>query len=390
MGGGPGRRQAGGQGGGHGGGQGGGLGRLQATTVAHRLLRLLGSGPGDDGRAVRVAGPAASPRVPEPVVLPDPLLQDALLGDALPPDAPLLDTRLLDVLPPDVLHRAWLASRSWDAVAGLAEVWGALGAPERDAVARPLGHGHAGPLRLGGHAARQTDATTCGSAVLTMLAAAGDPFLALWLVTGRLVPDGSGGHHRPPELRGAGPADLAHLAPATPVDRFGAVQRAVKHASTRGALGPLPWPGALGTPPWTAARTARYPGAAYASVLVDDTDTGHLTAVLDRVDAALARGFPVPLYTGGDLSRGVVTAVPRHVVLLVPPGADGPPGGSPGARPATSTGARAYAVYEPAGGRVHRLTRAEVLAPAGPRAALGGWSHVCWAVLPAHGGPVTG
>jgi hypothetical protein len=239
-----------------------------------------------------------------------------------------------------------------------------------------------------------------------MLAAAGDPFLALWLVTGRLVtgspatgspatgspatgrrasegsargrpvtdgpgPSGGSDGYVPPELRGAGAADLAT---ATAAARFAALQRAVKRASTRGALGPLPWPGALGTPPWGAARTARFPGAAYTSVLVDDTDRGHLAAVLDRADAALAAGVPVPLYTGGDLATGPATAVPRHVVLLVPPRSDRP----------TRHGEDhpAYTVYEPAGGRLHAVTRGQLLAPSGPREALGRWAHVCWAVLP--------
>ena len=40
------------------------------------------------------------------------------------------------------------------------------------------------PLEVGGAPAQQTDATTCGSAVLALLAAAGDPVLALWLATG--------------------------------------------------------------------------------------------------------------------------------------------------------------------------------------------------------------
>jgi hypothetical protein len=332
---------------------GAGLGRLQATTIAHRLLRLAGrerapvedAGPpvGSGAREVADAGSAGA--------------------EGAGPSGP--------GLPPDVRARALAAGGSPDAVVGLADVWAALGVSGREAVARPLGRGDTGPLRLGGHLARQTDETTCGSAVLTMLAAAGDPFLALWLVTGRLAADGSGGLHRPPELRGAGEVDLAV---ADAGERFGAVQRAVKRASTRGALGPFPWPGALGTPPWAAARTARYPGVTFTSLMVDDTDTGHLAAVLDRADAALASGLPVPLYTGGDLAHGLTTAVPRHVVLLVPRAGDH--------RGRTSSDPPGYAVYEPASGLVHRLTRDEVLAPSGPRAALGGWSHVCWVLLP--------
>ncbi|WNB84990.1 hypothetical protein [Cellulomonas sp. ATA003] len=261
--------------------------------------------------------------------------------------------------------RALAGGASVDAIERLAALWPTLTRRERSQVSAPLGHGRPGPLRVGDAPARQSDGTTCGSTVLAMLAAAGDPFLALWLVTGRLV-----GGHVPLEARGVAAAELTSDDAAV---RFAALQRALKRASTRGALGPLPWPAALGTPPWGAARVARWPGVRFTHHVLDDTDAGHLAAMLDRADTALAAGVPVPLFTGGDLGRGVTTAVPRHVVLLVPP--EG--------RPARPDDDRAtYAVLEPGQGRVHRITREVMATPGGPHPALGGWSHVCWALLP--------
>ena len=207
-------------------------------------------------------------------------------------------------------------------------------------------------LRLGTAAARQTDTTTCGSAVLAMLAAAGDPLLSLWLVTGELCAG-----HVPPEVGDPDPGAGASA-------RFGAVQRAVKHDSARGGLMGLPWPSALGTPPWGAARVARFPGVSYRSLLLDDSRPAELTGVLARACRALDRGVPVPLYVGGGLATGVGTAVPRHVVLL------------------TERHGVTVTVFEPSAGRVHELPVQDLVRPDGPRDALGGWSHACWAVLP--------
>ena len=345
---------------GPGAGEGGGpvpaAGSLQATTVVHRVLRLLGRGP----------------RLPAARTAPVHLLADPVTGPDRLPDAATGPggRRVADDRPdgPDrpgrldrVLDRARAAGAPPAAVRALVDLWPRLAEAERRGVERPLGGGRPGPLRVGGAPARQTDGTTCGSAVLAMLAAAGDPVLALWLGTGRLLPG-----HLPPELR-AMPA--ARVTSPDAAVRLSGLQHALKRASTRRALGPLPWPAALGTPPWGAARTARFPGTAWSHVLVDDTDPALLGAVLDRADAALAAGVPVPLFTGGDLRGGLAAAVPRHVVLLVPAAGPG------------------YAVYEPGHGRVHRVTRAELARPGGPHPALGGWSHVCWAVLPRAGGP---
>lgn len=218
------------------------------------------------------------------------------------------------------------------------------------------------PVRELTRAGRQTDATTCGSAVLVMLAAAGDPVLALWLASGLLPVDAVGRQTHPPEL-GAAPADrLAALADARAEDRFAVLQRVVKHRTNARALLGLPWPASLGTPPWGAARVARFGGLRYGHEVVDDTDPEHLGDVLRRIDATLTRGVPVPLYTGGD--TGWSTAVPRHVVLAVPD-----------PRPDV------LAIWEPSVGRVLTITPT-ALATGRPHPALGGWPHLTWTLLP--------
>lgn len=245
-----------------------------------------------------------------------------------------------------------------DPVAVLGPVWDRLAPRTRDAVRDPV--------RLLVGAGRQTDATTCGSAVLVMLAAAGDPVLALWLAAG-LLPDDAGpaADRRPPELAHAPVARLTALADAPVRARFAVLQRVLKHRTNTGALLGLPWPATLGTPPWGAARVARFGGLRFGHRVIDDTDPVHLAGVLRDVDAALARGVPVPLYTGGDTGQGWATAVPRHVVLAIPDlHADG-----------------VLAVWEPSVGRVLAISRGDLAAGA-PRPAFGGWSHLAWAVLP--------
>lgn len=257
-----------------------------------------------------------------------------------------------------------------------------LDARRRAQVLAPLDVAAGRTVRWGTAAARQVDGTTCGAAVLALLAAAGDPRLALWLVTGGLA-DGP----RPPELAGLDlpePADPHHPdaptwfrtpdgrvvhASATGTEaaaaRWGLLQAALHRRSTaRAVAGVLPWPRSLGTPPWGAARLARYPGVRYRSVLVDDTRTAEVDDLLARLDAALDRGVPVPLYSGGDLSGGPGAAVPRHVVLAVGRTGD------------------TYRVYEPGAGAVLPLPRAALRAPSGPVPALGHWTHLAWAIVP--------
>lgn len=272
------------------------------------------------------------------------------------------------------LDRARASGHPDDVVAALARRLPGLAPDVQDEVVDPLGRAAAlaraagpavRPLTLGGARARQVDGTTCGSSVLGLLAAAGDPVLALWLVTGTAL--------------GAAPGPSADAA-----GRWRALQRVVKARTGRGGLGPFPWPAALGTPPWGAARTARYAGVRYTHRVVDGAGGD---AVLDAALDAAARGVPVPLFTGGDLSGGLAAAVPRHVVLLAAADADR---AAPGATrsedgEAARRGARRCWVYEPSSGTVHRLDAARLsqgARDAAVRRALGGWPHVVWALLP--------
>lgn len=221
-----------------------------------------------------------------------------------------------------------------------------LDAATRRRVLAPLDVPVGATVRWAGAPARQHDPTTCGSAVLAMLAAAGDPALALWLETGADV-------RAEPALPGA-----------TGAERFAHLQAAIKRRTNRRALLSLPWPAALGTAPWTAAREARYADVRYGHVIVDDRSPEQAGPVLAAVRAAVAAGLPVPLFTGGDTSTGLATAVPRHVVLATAADADG------------------MGVYEPSSGRVLAVP-SDVLAHPGARVeALGGWRHVVWALLP--------
>ncbi|MGV8977652.1 MAG: hypothetical protein ACOH17_06385 [Cellulomonas sp.] len=273
---------------------------------------------------------------------------------------PSPSTGAVDRRPADLHARALVAGAPVQAADALVEAVRELDARERDQVASPLRPAPGTDvLRLGTAAARQTDGTTCGSSVLAMLAAAGDPTLAYWLVTGRTLAG-----HRPAELEGLADA-------AGPAVRFGDLQEALKaRSNARSVLGLLRWPHALGTPPWGAARVARFPRVAYRSVLVDDTRPDEVAAVLAWAVRALDRGAPVPLYVGGDLAAGPSTAMPRHVVLLTARTADG------------------FTVYEPSTGRLLAWTTDEVTNPGRPVPALGGWSHVCWALLPVRPAPV--
>ena len=233
----------------------------------------------------------------------------------------------------------------------LSEVLHTLGAGRRPLPGRPVAVGTAAGLgavqrvveQFGANRPVQADPTSCGSAALVVLAAAGDPTLARWLATGT--------------VRGE-----------TPRERFEALQHVVTEASLRRGLGLLPWPGALGTPPWGAARVARFGDLRYTHRLVVDTRADQCGPLLDHAVAVVRAGVPVLLYTGGDSRAGLGAAVPRHVVVLASP--DG----------------RALEIYEPGSGRMLPVTREELAHGGTPRAAYGGWSHVTWVVLPRGGG----
>lgn len=210
-------------------------------------------------------------------------------------------------------------------------------------------------VRLLARTGRQQDGMTCGSAVLTMLAAAGDPALAAWLASGVLPDSGP----RPPELTGAPQSALTRLAGAAPTVRARTVHRVLQRRTTRAGL---PWPAVLGTSPWGAARVARFPGVRWTHHPLGGEES--VRAHLERVAAWVERGIPVPLYSGGDLRQGAAAAVPRHVVLV--------------------TGHRrgVLDVWEPAQGAVVRVPVDRLVRTAGRTPALGGWSRVVWALAP--------
>src|SRR5699024_4684914 len=84
----------------------------------------------------------------------------------------------------------------------------------------------------------------------------------------------------------------------------------------------------------------RVPGVAYEHLPVDDRNAALTEVLTGALQRATAAGIPVPLYAGGNTSGGLARAVPRHVVLLLPPSAVV---SAPASAPAR--------IYEPAGGR---------------------------------------
>ncbi len=308
----------------------------QLTTLARGGQRLLGVGP--------LHGLRPPARTVDPAVDRAARVRDGLRAD----ERAAYDTWVADR--PEaalVLARALAGTGRLAPVAELASAWGGWDGELQATVVDPA-------HRLVAEA-RQTDATTCGSASLVLLAAVGDPALAAWLASGWVS------RSRPTELSGASDRAVVLLSDRPAHERFALLQQVVKRRTNARALGPAPWPASLGTPPWGAARVARYPGVRWTHRMVDDTRPDEVAALWDLVVSAVRRGVPVPLYAGGDSSGGWRTAVPRHVVLAVDVDADGD-----------------LVVFEPSSGRLMALERHG----AGARPALGGWSHLTWAVLP--------
>ncbi len=314
---------------------------LQLTSLLHRVRRLVGAGPAPGARPSQGGGT----RVDE--------IAAGLVARLQPSDRSRWTALLAEH--PDaagLLRRELAATGRVAAVVELAGHWAAWSPQVQAAVLDPVG-------RLA-REGRQTDQTTCGSASLVMLAAAGDPGLAGWLAAGTVPRVGA-----PREIAAADPARLAELTDAPAEVRFGVLQRVVKARSNSGSVLGLPWPTTLGTPPWGAAREARYPGTRFRQRLLDDTDTVDLSGVLGQLADALDAGIPVPLYAGGDSARGWSTAIPRHVVLAVRSRPDG------------------ILLWEPSAGALIAVRTADLLHGGRPLAAFGGWSHLMWAVLPA-------
>ncbi|SDS72909.1 hypothetical protein SAMN04489860_2221 [Paraoerskovia marina] len=186
---------------------------------------------------------------------------------------------------------------------------------------------------------RQVDATTCGAAVLAVLAVAG----------GNLS-TAAGRQH---DLR----RRATSLGVGAPWPRAGGLPA---------------WPRALGIPPWGLAREARYGPVRYRhQVVADDTPRGR-RALLALADWARV-GVPVPLYVGGDTRGGAARAVPRHVVLLVD--VTGP------------VGRATWHLYEPSSGAMTSVREEHVLgagreALAARRRAWGGWWRIAWMLVP--------
>ncbi len=256
-----------------------------------------------------------------------------------------------------VLRRAIATGAHVAAVASFAGAWDTLDETERAAVRQPVGKVGAGPVTLAGVPARQVDGTTCGPASLSMMLMMGDPFVALWVLTGRHV----GGYVPLEPLV----TEVLTKEIRTVGERWRSLQKELHREATRWALGPFPWPRSLGTPPWRIDNTIRFAGVRFQGRIIDDRDPAEITGLIAHASAALADGIPVPLYSGGDSRAGLQAVIPRHVVLLVGRDAEG------------------FLVYEPGAGKVIPLPDSRLHTPhAGGHAALGNWSRVTWAVLP--------
>ncbi len=305
----------------------------RATTLADRAAR-----PGADSVFARVAGRAIG-RMPEEERF---ALTKAMVD--------------LDANARAVMDRAAASGAPARAVLALARQWTSLAATERELAMSPLPASDEGPVVLAGIPARQADSTTCGAASMAIMLMMGDPFVGLWLSSGRRL-----GDYLPPEVR--------RIAPHTRLDsverRWGALQRSI-HAATvrRGLLLLLPWPERLGTPPWRVNNATRFAGVSFRGAVVDDTDDADVDALILHASAALRDGIPAPIYASGDSARGLDTVIPRHVVLLVRRLSGG------------------FSAYEPGSARLHAITDAQIRAGGAGLSALGNWSHVAWMILP--------
>ncbi len=230
-----------------------------------------------------------------------------------------------------------------------------IGQPVQPPALGVFGRG-AGPVRVGGVIAAQPDGVTCAATGLLLLNAACDPALERWLDDGDLPSP------LPPELT---LLDRASLAEPDPSTRLALAAAAVHERATRSTLGPFRWPRAYGTPPWGVAREARVPGVVYRHRAVDDRDDALMDEVLAMLVAATTQGIPVPVYSGGDWSRGWDTAMPRHLVLVLP-----------------TTDPATLRIYEPGSGQIRTIAPDDLRRRTAPHPALGGWTHLAWTLIP--------
>ncbi len=331
----------------------------QLTTILARTARAIGLRRRWDGAAALSTARALADRAVRPG-------QDSVFARAagratrrMPEDERFALAKAIVDLDPDVravIDRALASGAPARAVLALARQWTSLAATERAHAVSPLPTADEGPVTLVGTAARQVDATTCGAASMAIMLMMGDPFVGLWVASGRRLRD-----YLPPEVR--------HIAPHARLDsverRWDALQRAI-HVQTvrRGLLLLLPWPQRWGTPPWRVNDATRFAGLAFRGAVVDDTDDADVNALITHASAALRDGIPVPIYASGDSAKGLDTVIPRHVVLLVRRLHSG------------------FSAYEPSSARLHAITDAQIRAGGVGLKALGNWSHVAWMILP--------
>lgn len=256
-----------------------------------------------------------------------------------------------------VLRRALATGAHVGAVASLAGAWATLDERERAFIRDPLGRRTPGPVRILDVPATQVDGTTCGPASLGMMLMMGDPFVALWVATGRRV-----GEYLPLEPL---VTEVVSKDVRTVEERWRSLQKELHREARRWALGLFPWPRMFGTPPWRLDNAVRFAGLRFHTRIVDDRSREDLAAFFAHASVALADGIPVPLYVGGDTRRSLSAAIPRHVVLVV--------GRAPGK----------LLVYEPGAGAVVEVADERVRA-ATPDAvpAFGYWSRPTCVVLP--------
>ncbi|MBN2177733.1 MAG: hypothetical protein JW722_08805 [Demequinaceae bacterium] len=256
----------------------------------------------------------------------------------------------------DVAQRGLASGAPSSAVFGLIRAWKDLTDAERELALGPVREAKEGPVVLAGAPARQMDDTTCGAAAMAIMLMVGDPFVGIWVASGR-----SFFHYLPPEV-----ARIPRRAwMMTPQERWEGLQKSI-HVDTvrRGFLLLVPWPKSLGTPPWRVDNHTRFLGLRFHGGIVDDTDETDLDAMITRATAALIDGIPVPIYASGDSSRGLDTVVPRHVVLL------------------THILDGGFLAYEPASAAQHFVSERQLREGGKGLDALGHWSHISWMVLP--------
>jgi hypothetical protein len=177
----------------------------------------------------------------------------------------------------------------------------------------------------------QVDGTTCGTAVLLVLAARADPLAALELT----APD-----PRWHDARRCAPGfRLADLGDGGFGERWDRRQRLVHRQSTRC------WPRALGTSPWGMTRWLARRAGGVGRYRVRPVRPGRAAVpdeLLDRVDRALLAGHAVPLLVG-------TAWAPRHYALALRRD-----------QPGSVPGAGAWRVYEPSSGEVRVMPVAAV------------------------------